>query len=433
MVESGNVVPFWTLATKEVKAPSVSSEASMTPARLTELRTVLAAVVDAPLATLEAHPLPSSADLSGGIHLESLSPLAMQLSQLIQSSRSSTGQTLQSNGETLYRMVVPAKVAGQVGSGLVKSMVSKTVSGGFRSALVGRSGIVAHASYVPVAGKAAAMGAAGGSAATVGAAAAGATALTVAAPLVLMAVAVGLNARAERNRQETLDKMVDLLEELKDNALTSERSSLNACIPIIDTASAVLLDEGKVGASLGLDTAVFQINVGLANAETRLAGWEAALDKFRNGRVEVAQLNKVFKGIGEEGGEFRAHLELAKLAIDLKQRVILLQAVEHAQSDAANLFESFTRALKQHDQRVVALQERISKLLLRLSSLEIDRTHGVRDFVFSSSQVDELLRTSRRVHQLKESVDSAGPQSDLAIEIARKADGSLIVLPALTA
>lgn len=433
MVENDNVVPFWTLATQEVKAPPVSSEPSMTPARLAELRTVLAALVDAPLATLEAHPLPSSADLSVGIHLESVSPLATQLSQLLQSSRSSSGQTLQSNGETLYRMVVPAKFAGQVGNGLVKSMTSKAVSGGSHSALVGRSGIVAHATYVPVAGKAAAMGAASGSAATAGAAAVGASALTVAAPLVLMAVAVGLNARAERNRQETLDKMVDLLEELKDNALTGERSSLNACIPIIETASAVLLDEGKVGASLGLDTAVFHINVGLVNAESRLAGWEAALNGFRNGRVEVAQLNKAFKGIGEDGGEFRAHLELAKLAIDLQQRIILLQAVEHAQSDAGNLFEGFTRALRKHDQRVVALQERITKLLRRLSSLEIDRTHGVRDFVFSSSQVDELLQMSRRVHQLKESVDDVGPQADLAIEIARKSDGSLIVLPALTA
>lgn len=430
MVENDNVVPFWTLATQEVKAPPVSSEPSMTPARLAELRTVLAALVDAPLATLEAHPLPSSADLSVGIHLESVSPLATQLSQLIQSSKSGTGQTLQSSGDTLYRMVVPAKVAGQVGSGLVKSMTSKAASGGVHSALIGPSGIAAQATFVPVAGKAAALGAASGSAATAGAAAVGATALTVAAPLVLMAVAVGLNARAERNRQETLDKMVDLLEELKDNALTGERSSLNACIPIIETASAVLLDEGKVGASLGLDTAVFHINVGLVNAESRLAGWEAALNGFRNGRVEVAQLNKAFKGIGEDGGEFRAHLELAKLAIDLQQRIILLQAVEHAQSDAGNLFEGFTRALRKHDQRVVALQERITKLLRRLSSLEIDRTHGVRDFVFSSSQVDEILQMSRRVHQLKESVDDFGPQADLAIEIARKSDGSLIVLPA---
>lgn len=114
-------------------------------------------------------------------------------------------------------------------------------------------------------------------------------------------------------------------------------------------------------------------------------------------------------------------------------RVILPQAVEYAQSDAAELLESFTRALKQHDQRVVALQERTIKLLRRISRLEIDHTHGVRDFVFASSQVRELLCTSRRVRQLKALVDPVGPQLDRAIDIARKSDGSLIVLPTLTA
>lgn len=424
MDENDNVIPFWTLSTKEVEPPSVRSELTMTPARLAETRTALAALVEAPLATLEAHPLPKDANLSGGIHLESASPLATQLSQLISSSRSSSGQTLQSNGETLYRMVVPAKVAGQVGSGLAKSMPSKAVAGGVHGALIGPRGIVGQATYVPVAGNAAKAA---------GAAAVGATALTVAAPLVLIAVAVGLNARAERNRQETTDKIVGLLEVLKDNALAGERNALNACVPIIETASAVLLDEGKVGAALGLDTAVFQINVGLATAETRLNAWEAALDGFKDGRTELGPLNKAFSGIGGEGGEFRAHLELAKLAIELKQRVLLLQAVDQAQSDPGNLFERFTRTLKQHGNRVVVLQERIVKLLRGLSSLEIDRARGVRDFMFTSGQVDELLRTSRRVHQLKDSVGYDGPQPDLAIEIARKEDGSLIVLPALTA
>ncbi|WP_230594079.1 hypothetical protein [Rhodococcoides fascians] len=433
MDEIDNVVPMWTLATQDVKLPVVSDEDSLTPGRVAELRTVLAALTDAPLATLEAHSLPSAANLSGGIHLESASPLATQLSQLIQSSRSGSGQTLHSSGETLYRMVVPAKFAGQVASGVVKPMQAKDAVDGVRSVLVGPSGIVGHANLVPVAAKSAAFGAAGGTAAGAGAAVAGATALTIAAPLVLMAVAVGLNARAERNRQESIDKIVGLLEELKDNALTAERSALNACIPIIDTAAAVLLDEGKIGAALGLDSAVYQINVGLANAENRLTGWEGALAGFKDDRVEVGPLNKAFIGIGEEGGEFRAQLELAKLAIDLMQRVLVLQAVEQAQSDPENLFEGFARALKKHKKRVDAVQQRINTLLLRLSSLEIDRTRGVRDFVFTSSQVDELLRTSRRVRELQDSVDNVGPQPDVAIEIARKSDGSLIVLPAMTA
>lgn len=433
MLESKSEIPFWTLATKEAVAPLVTTEDSMTTARLNELRTVLAALVDAPLATLEAHPMPKSADLSGGVHLESMSPLATHLSQLISQTAKSGGSAVtDTGGEVLYRMVVPAKVAAQFGSGVVKSMTSKAATGGVYGALVGSSGIAAQATFVPVAGSAAA-GAVGGSAATAGAAVVGASALTVAAPLVLMAVAVGLNARAERNRQQALDTITEMLGELKDNALTGERSALNACIPIIDAASAVLLDEGRIGASLGLDTAVFHINVGLANAETRLAAWESAFAGFKDGRVEIPELEKAFKGIGGQGGEFRTHLELAKLSIDLKQRVTVLQAVEHAQSDPSNLFESFTRALKLHDQRVIALQHRLSRLLHGLSSLEVDRSHGVRDVVFKSSAVDALLRTSRRVRELQNSVEHPGVQPDVAIEIARQRDGSIVVLPAHSA
>jgi hypothetical protein len=59
-------------------------------------------------------------------------------------------------------MVVPAKVAAQVGSGLIKPMASKAASGGVHSALMGSSKIAAQATFVPVAGTAATAGAVGG-------------------------------------------------------------------------------------------------------------------------------------------------------------------------------------------------------------------------------------------------------------------------------
>jgi hypothetical protein len=49
------LVPVWTLATREVTVPALAGH-TMTPDRLGELRTVLAAMADAPIATLEAHP-----------------------------------------------------------------------------------------------------------------------------------------------------------------------------------------------------------------------------------------------------------------------------------------------------------------------------------------------------------------------------------------
>lgn len=277
----------------------------------------------------------------------------MHLSQLIsQTSKAAPAVGIGAGGEALYRMVVPGKVAAQVGSGLVKPMASKAASGGVRSALMGSSKIAAQATFVPVAGKAAAAGAAGGSAATAGVAAAGAGALTVAAPLVLMALAVGVSAHADHKRQQAIEKITTLLEKLHNEALLRERSALNGCRDAIDKATAILLDQGRIGASLGLDSAVHAISTALADAEDRLKQWRQGLAQVDHGPVEIAKLRETFGGIDDECGEFRAHLELAALAIALKKRVIVLQAVEHAQMDLTNPFESFVRALKADQQRV---------------------------------------------------------------------------------
>ncbi|WP_141989402.1 hypothetical protein [Rhodoglobus vestalii] len=93
----------------------------MTPERLTELRTVLATLADSPIVTLEAHPMLTKSDRAGGITLHAASPLAQQLSQLVARTVKSTTPTLNvaASGDVLYRMVLPAKVAAQVGKGLV--------------------------------------------------------------------------------------------------------------------------------------------------------------------------------------------------------------------------------------------------------------------------------------------------------------------------
>lgn len=154
----------------------------MTAERLTELRGALAALVDHPIATLEVHPLPDKLDRSRGIPLDAASPLAQHLSQLIpQSARHSpVAATATAADDALYRMVVPAKVAAELGQGIVRPMRSKTVAGGIRGPIMGAEGVVDHASFVPV-GQAATVGAVGGAGATAGAAVAGGTALTVAA------------------------------------------------------------------------------------------------------------------------------------------------------------------------------------------------------------------------------------------------------------
>ena len=131
------MVPVWTLSTGDVRVPAVTADESMTAERLVELRTVLAALAEQPVATLEVHPLPDKVDRNRGIPLDAASPLAQHLSQLItQSARSSSvAATATAAGEGLYRMVVPAKVASDFSQGIVRSLPSKAVAGGVYGAL----------------------------------------------------------------------------------------------------------------------------------------------------------------------------------------------------------------------------------------------------------------------------------------------------------
>ncbi|MFC4109312.1 hypothetical protein [Micromonospora zhanjiangensis] len=431
-------VPVWTLATEAVNVPSLLGDEGMTPARLAELRTVLATLADSPIATLEAHPLPAKRDRDGGIPLHAASPLAQQLTQLVTQTAKSAPSSLNvaASGDVLYKMVVPAKVAAQVGKGLVRPMIAKGSAGLVRGVLVNSTTgrIAAHAKLVPVAGKAAVAGAATGSATTAGVAAASAGALTVAAPLVLMAVAVGVSAYADHQRQQAIERITDLLEQLHEDSLEKERSELDGCRDAIDKATSVLLDQGRIGLSLGLDSSSYAISTAIERAKRRLIKWQDALAALPDGPVEVGALTNAFPGINEEGGTFRAHLELARLAIALKRRVLVLQAVEHAQSVGAdNLFKNFVGTLQQDERRVDELESGINLVLLRLSTLEVKRSGGFRNIMLTQGEVDDLLRAAYRLRALGDGLDVGTHQTDVAIEIERSSDGSLVVFPATAA
>ena len=174
-----SVVPFWTLSTNDrAEVPAAALDGSLTPGRLAELRSALAAFSSTPLVTLEAHPLPANRDrAAGGLPLDALSPLAKELSRLVAQGAKNTPSVarIADAGEVLYRMEVPAKVAAEVGKGLLKPMASKAVPNGVYGDLVGAANNVvkSKAAFVPV--QTTAAGAAG----TVDGTAAAGTALTV--------------------------------------------------------------------------------------------------------------------------------------------------------------------------------------------------------------------------------------------------------------
>ena len=426
------LVPVWTLSTAEESTPvPFPDEGGLTPERLSELRSVLAAFASAPLVTLEAHPLPIKHERTSGLSLDSMSPLAQELSRLLSSSPKVPAVTqVVESGEVLYRMHVPAKVASQLGKGLVKPMVSKAVDGGIYGDLVastGRSAVAAKATFVPV--ETAAAGATGTAVGTAAGAAAAGTALTVAAPLVLMAVAVGASAYADRERQRAIENITELLEKLHDDKLESERSELDGCRDAIDKATALLLDRGKVGASLGLDSAVHAISVAMQRAQTRVRKWEGNLDAvLKDGHVDVAELEEAFPGIATDGGEFRAHLEMAALAVALKRRVIVLQGVEAGQGDEENAFENFARSLREDQQRISDLERRIENVLRRLAAIELRTPKRLIDKMMTRKQVDSLLDASYRLRALH--ARATASDADVIIDIEKRADGTLLVLPA---
>lgn len=432
--EENPTAPVWTLSTSEGSGiPAIADGDALTPERLAELRTALAAFSSVPLVTLEAHPLPKRRDGLAGLPLDAVSPLARELSRLVAASAKDVPAVAQvaESSEVLYRMVLPAKVAAQVGKGLVKPMRSKAVTNGVYDNLVDvtTNVTVAKATMVPVESAAAGAASTGAAGTAVGTVAAGG-ALTVAAPLVLMAVAVAASAYADQQRQKAIEHIAELLERMHDDKLEQERNELDGCRDAIDKATALLLDRGKVGASLGLDSAVHAISTAKQNAERRLKKWEAALGSIVNNRVEVSDLNSDFPGISEDGGEFRTHVELAALAIALKRRVVVLQGVEAGQNDPDNQFENFARSLKTDQHRIDELETRIGGVLLRLSALELQTPKRLVDKFMTRKQVDSLLESSYRLRELGDEVDTVSSTAEVVIEIEKHRDGTLLVLPA---
>lgn len=436
-------VPVWTLTTGDA-APALPEIGAngLTAERFAELRSALALFADAPLVTLEAHSLTPelrrerATSIGPSIPLDSLSPLARELSQLLKRTPSLPAGSALEGGETLYRMQVPAKVAAEFGRGLVKPMASSSAASGIHGDLVASTGkhvVRAKATFVPVqAAPAAASGTAVGTAA--GATAAGAV-VTVAAPLVLMAVAVGVSAHVDAERQKAIAKMTTLLEQLHHDALNAERGELNGCRDAIDKATALLLDRGRPGASLGLDSAVHAISKATENAERRVDQWESRLRMLREqGAVSPEDLEENFPGVTRDSGEFRAHLEMAALTVALKRRVVVLQAVEAAQADPSNHFENFARSLKSDQERIARLEERVGHVLRGLAALPIradkPKLGRVSLPLMSPSSVQELLDAVEHVRALPSTHSLQSAAGDVVIEIEQRADGSLEVFPA---
>ncbi|OIK24039.1 hypothetical protein VT52_028845 [Streptomyces malaysiense] len=88
------------------------------------------------------------------------------------------------------------------------------------------------------------------------------------------------------------------------------------------------------------------------------------------------------------------------------------------------------KALRRDQQRLEELESSIAGVLIRLSALELARPDGLMP-VFTTGDVDRLMRAAHRIHKLGDGVTVNSRATDVAIEIARNKDGSAVVFPAL--
>ena len=85
-----------------------------------------------------------------------------------------------------------------------------------------------------------------------------------------------------------------------------------------------------------------------------------------------------------------------------------------------------------HQQRLDGLESGIAGVLVRLSELELARPSGLRP-VFTNGEVERLMRAAHRMRRLGDGATFDGRATDVAVEIARDKDGSVVVFPALPA
>jgi hypothetical protein len=192
----------------------------------------------------------------------------------------------------------------------------------------------------------------------------------------------------------------------------------------------LLFEKGEVGHSLGLDSAVNSVETALASAIRRAATWRSRLDGLPSEGAEVSALCKAFPGIDEPDGRFRIELRLASLAIAMKRRVAVLQAVEHAQKSPDKTFVRFTAMLKDEQATVDEVETTLRALLTDLADLRLRAPNKQLYLLLTRGEANDLLKWPGRLRELaaEESVPAA-ELTDIEVSLVHHRDGKLRVLP----
>lgn len=421
------VVPFWTLASgasdDAVLTRLYDGTSGLSAERLDRLRDALAVLSEDPPVVLERYAVASVDVAPTGRVIAAGSPLAKSLAEIVGSTRQAApAEVAAGTNEVLYKMVIPEKLAGQLASGAARQLTAR--DGGVYSAVRGAKNIVGNTRFVPVA--AGTGGGASAGAAVAGAGVAGAT--IAAAPVVLLLAATAGSIHAEQERRAALERVENILNGLKSDALEKERDELNGAVSAITKATALLADEGRLGHSLGLDAAVNRIDTAVSIAEGRIGAWERELAAFE-GTATPEALRKAFPGLRTTGGEFEAKLRMAVFALAMKRRVAILQAAEHMRDAGGLSLARFNRELANDTAKLTELGGRIGALLNGLATLQIEAPKRRRDVLYRPADVRELLSWNPYLREFAaQELPATGLQRDLEVFFVAHDDGSVRVL-----
>ena len=431
-MSEGELLPFWILGSGPEEPLQVDVRVQgegLTAAKLRQLRSALAAFADDPPVTLERYELPAGT-ITGGHPVAQGAPLLQHLAEIV-GQKAAAAPGASAGGETLYRMVVDQRIAGQLAQGLAHPM--KAAAGGFHGDFLGKAGVVGKATLFPVT---AAEGGGIGLAAAGGGAAVGlGGAAIAAAPFVIAALAAASAIYAEEQRRHALERIEESLKELHQNNLDQEMADINGAMPALAKATSLLVDEGRLGAALGIDAAAHAIDTAIARAEHRTKHWLQDVSQLSQ-RATADQIEKSFPGVKDGDGRFVAELRMAGLAIAAKRRLMVLQAVEHAQINQGLSLKRFLAEIEREATALNELEVSLIDLLTRLSELPIRTGGGIFDRLhLSADDADELLKWPERLRDLRRReaprVNSSG---HVEVGIVLGADGHARILePAVVA
>jgi hypothetical protein len=416
-------LPFWILGSGPEEALPIDVRVKaegLTAGKLQQLRSALAAFADDPPVTLERYELPAGT-IVGGHAVAQGAPILKHLAEIV-GPKAAAAARPRAGGETLYRMVVDQRIAGQFAQGLARPMGA--ADGGIYSAVLGKSGIVANARFVPAAAEGGGIGlaAAGGAATGLGGA------VVAAAPFVILAIAAAGAIYTEEQRRRALERIESSLKGLLQNDLDQEMAAINGAMPALAKATSLLIDEGRLGASLGIDAAAYAIDTAIERAKSRTQRWLQDVSLLSQ-KATVDQIEKSFPGVRNGDGRFVAELRMAGLAIAAKRRSMVLQAVEHAQLNQGLSLRRFLAEIEREATALDELEASLIDLLTSLSELPIRVGSGIRGRILLPGDADELLKWPERLRDLRRSeaprVSSSG---HMEIGIVLGADGRARIL-----